>query len=190
MAESYIFDKRQEKPQRNGLIMILLFLSFVWTSLFTATSSLTGTLYYNFGNLLDASSANFSSIIFIILSESIIKLLIFEIVFYIYRYILQFKIYSFIVPLNSLKAESRVFYIYRNVFYGLYLNLCFLFPYLYQFAPLMSLASTFILLIVYANHLNKTYAEPIIGHFVFKNFCFPIFVYQAIVLLFDVIEVL
>ncbi len=190
MAESYLFDKRQEKPQRNGLIMFLLFLSFVWISLFTATSSLTGTLYFNFGNMLDTSSENFSSIVFIILSEAIIQWLIFELVFFIYRYILQFKIYSFIVPLGRLKVESRAFYIYRNIFYGLYINLCFLFPYLYQFAPLVSLASTFILLIVYAIHLNKTYAEPIIGHFVFKNFCFPIFVYQAMLLLFDVIEVL
>ena len=190
MAESYLFDKRQEKPQRNGLVMFLLFLSFVWTSLFTATSSLTGTLYLNFGNMLDTNSANFSSIVFIVISEAIIGLLIFELIFYIYRKILQFKIYSFIVPANRLKTESRVFYIYRNIFYGLFLILCFLFPYLYQFAPLVSLASTFILLIFYANHLNKTYAEPIIGHFVFKNFCYPIFVYQALILLFDVIEVL
>ena len=62
MAESYLFDKRQEKPQRSGLVMLLLFLSFVWTSLFTATSSLTGTLYYNFGNMLDTTSANFSEL--------------------------------------------------------------------------------------------------------------------------------
>ena len=91
---------------------------------------------------------------------------------------------------NILKKTGIVFALTVGIFYGLFLNLCFLFPYLYQFAPLVSLASTFILLIFYANHLNKTYAEPIIGHFVFKNFCYPIFVYQALILLFDVIEVL
>ena len=190
MTENYLFDKRQEKPQRNGLIMFLLFVSFVWTSLFTATSSFTNAIYFNFGNILDTTSPSFSTIFFIIISEAAIGFIGFEFVFYIYRKILQFKIYSFIVPADNLKAESRIFYIYRNIFYGLFLNLCFLFPYLYQFAPLISIASTFILLIFYANHLNKTYAEPIIGHFVFKNFCYPIFVYQAIVLLFDVIEVL
>ena len=190
MTENYLFNKRQEKPQRNGLIMVLLFLSFVWISLFTATSSYTNALYFNFGNILDTTSPNFSTMVFIVISEATIGLLGFELIFYIYRKILQFKIYSFIVPADSLKAESRTFYIYRNIFYGLFLNLCFLFPYLYQFAPIVSLASTFILLIFYAIHLNKTYAEPIIGHFVFKNFCYPIFIYQAIGLLFDVIEVL
>lgn len=190
MADSYIFDKPTEKPQRKWLIIALLFISFIWTSLFTATSSLTGTLYFNFGNMLDSNSSNFSSIVFIILSEAILSYVAFEFVFFLYRYVLQFKVYSFIVPLDRLKTESRVFYIYRNVFYGLFLNLCFLYPYLYSFAPLISVASTFILLIFYANHLNKTYAEPIIGHFVYKNFCFPLFVYQAIILLFDIFEVL
>lgn len=190
MAENYLFEKKQYKEPRNGLVIFLLFLSFLWTSLFTATASISGTLMFNFGNILDTTSQNFTTIVFIVISEAAIGLLFFELVFYIYRKILQLKIYSFIVPADRLKVECRTFYIYRNVFYGLFLNLCFLFPYLYQFAPLISVASTFILLIFYAIHLNKTYAEPIIGHFVFKNFCYPIFVYQAIVLLFDIIEVL
>lgn len=189
MAENYLFGEKK-KSKNSGLIKFLLFLSFIWISLYTATSSLTTELYWNFGNMLDAASENFGSVGLFIIAEALIYWLAFELVFYLYRFVLQFKIYSFIVPANDLKNESRVFYIYRNVFYGLFMNLCFLFPYLHVFAPLMSLITMFAMLILYANHLNKTYAEPIIGHFVFKNFCFPLFVYQAFILLIDVIGVL
>lgn len=191
MTENYLFGNPERKKSSNGwLVIVLLILSFVWTSLFTTASSLTNLLYWNFGDLLDFNSVNFGSVLTMVFAEAISYWIVFEIVFYLYRYILQFKIYSFIIPKERLKIESRTYFIYRNVFYGLFLNLCFLFPYLYIFAPIVSLIATFATLILYSVHLNKTYAEPIIGHFVFKNFCFPIFVYQAIVLFIDIIEVL
>ena len=34
-------------------------------------------------------------------------------------YFLTFKIYTFIVPTENLKVESRVFFIYRNLVFGL-----------------------------------------------------------------------
>ncbi len=189
MTDNYFMEKN-EKPLRGGLVKFLLFISFIWISLYSATTSLVGEFYWSFGNLLDFNSPNFSSVLMVIISEALVYWLAFEVVFYLYRYLLQFKIYSFIVPPERLKVESRTYFIYRNVFYGLMLNLCFLFPYLHIYAPLFSLITTFVTLICYSIHLNKTYAEPIIGHFVFKNFCFPVFVYQAIVLIIDVIEVL
>lgn len=189
MTENYFMEKTERKS-RGGLVKFLLFLSFVWTSLYTTASSLTNSFYWNFGNLLDTGSSNFVSIVSMVIAEAIVYWLAFELVFYIYRYVLQLKIYSFIVPAEKLKVESRTFYIYRNLFYGLFLNLCFLYPYLHVFAPVVSLITMFVALIAYSVHLNNTYAEPIIGHFVFKNFCYPVFVYQAIVLLIEVVGVL
>ena len=189
MTENYLFEKN--KTSNNGwIVKLLLFVSFIWASLYTSTTALASELYWSFGNLLDTASENFSSIVFIILIEAFVYWFAFEFIFYLYRYVLQFKIYTFIVPAERLKTESRTFFIYRNVFYGLFLNLCFLFPYLHIFAPLVSLISTFVMLMLYSIHLNKTYAEPIIGHFVFKNFCFPVFLYQAIVIIIDVLGVL
>lgn len=189
MAENYLFGEKK-KSNTSWLVKLLLLVSFIWISLYTSTASLTTELYWNFGNLLDVHSENFISIMSIVFVEALVYWIAFEVIFYLYRFVLQFKIYSFVVPQDKLKDESRTFYIYRNVFYGVFLNLCFLFPYLYEFAPVISLVTTFVMLLVYANHLNKTYAEPIIGHFVFKNFCYPIFVYQAIILLVDIIGVL
>ena len=189
MADNYLFENKK-KSYAGWVCIVFLFLSFVWISLYPAVCSLVSKAYWNFGDMLNVYSQNFSSIVMIVLTESLMYWLSFEIVFYLYRYVLQFKIYSFIVPLDRLKIESRTFFIVRNVFYGIYLNLCFLFPYLHIFSPLMNLIITFVMLLFFASHINKTYAEPIIGHFVFKNFCYPVFAYEAIVIIIELIGVL
>ncbi len=164
--------------QNAWVYKLLLYISFVWISIYPATSIMASNFYFGFGNLLDEG---LSSLVIAALTQGLLYWAGFEIIFFIYRWFLKFKIYSFIVPENKLKVESRMFFIYRNVFYGIFVNLCFLFPYLMAYAPLVDLVITLIALIAYASHLNKTYAEPIIGHFVFKCFCYPIFLYEALI---------
>jgi hypothetical protein len=169
--------------------MLLLF-SFVWVAIYPVTNSMVQTFDVSYGNMLNTANPNFSFIVTSIFVDAIYSLIIFELVFYLYRSFLGFKIYSFIVPNERLKAESRIFYVYRNLIIGLFLNLCFIFPYLYIYAELLSLIVTLTMLIIYANRLNKRYAEPVIGHFVFKNFCFPLFVYEALFLIIELWGVL
>ena len=185
------FMQRNQTRTSNGWIYtLLLFISFIWVSVYPSVNILTENFYFGYGNLFDTGSGNFPYIITMVLSEALFYWLAFELVFYFYRYVLSFKVYSFIVPLDRLKVESRIFFIYRNVFYGLFMNLCFLYPYLNIYAEFVNLIITLIVLLVYVKHLNKTYAEPVIGHFVFKNFCFPVFVYEALVLISGLLEVL
>lgn len=178
------------KTSNSWIYSILLFVSFLWVALYPATSILVESFEFGYGNLLNFSGENSSYIVMMILSEALYMFIGFELIFYFYRYFLTFKIYSFIVPTDNLKVESRVFFIYRNLVFGLVSNLCFLFPFLYKFLPFFDLVTTMIFLLIYACHLNKKYAEPIIGHFVFKNFCYPVFFYEALVVLFQVLEVL
>ena len=178
---------QQTQVKNAWVYKLLLFISFVWISIYPATSMVASNFYFGFGGLFDSASR--SSVVIMILAEALSYWIVFEIIFFLYRWFLGFKIYSFIVPANKLKVETRAFFTYRNVFYGIFVNLSFLFPYLHSYALFFDLVVTLIVLIVYANHLNKTYAEPIIGHFVFKNFCYPVFVYQAIMLAIDFIGV-
>ena len=147
-GKNYLFGERK-KAKNSGLIKLLLVFSFIWISLYTATSSLVTEAYWNFGNMLDSASENFGSVVLFIVAEALVYWLAFELVFYLYRFVLQFKIYSFIVPMDNLKNESRLYYVYRNVFYGLFMNLCFIFPFLHIYAPLVSLITTFVMLILY-----------------------------------------
>ena len=180
----------QQKKQSTWIYKFLLFLSFVWVSFYPSMTALSADFYSNYGNIVSAESMNFGYVVSTITVEALFSWLFFEVVFYLYRLVLSFKVYSFVVPPDKLKTESRIFFIYRNVFYGLFLNLCFLVPYLYAYAEFINLAVTLAFTIVYASVLNKNYGEPVIGHFVFKNFCYPLFFYEALMLLSSVMEVL
>ena len=125
--ENIMYDK---KPRQNTWIYkALLLVSFVWLELYPSSLSFVYSFEYGYGNMF--SSANLSVVISSILFNALMSWASFEILFWIYRYVLSYKIYSFIVPMDSLKAETRLYFIFRNVFLGIVCNLCFLFPYLY-----------------------------------------------------------
>ncbi len=189
MAENYFLDNKQ-KVVNPWVYIFLLFISFVWVSLYPATSTLVSTLTLSFGNMLDFSNPNAVYAFGMILFQALIGTLMFELIFYLYRFVLAFKVYSFIVPSANLKNESRIFFIYRNLIYGVFVNLCFFFPFLSTYLGFFNLIISFAMLIVYARHLSVKYSEPIIGHFVFQTFCYPIFVYEALVIFFQVVGVL
>ncbi len=180
----------QSKSTGSWIYKLFLYLSFVWVGLYSTANSLVSTFYFGVGDLLDLRGKAFSSFVIMALTEGLLSWAIFEIIFYVYRWFLGFKIYSFIVPSDKLKTESRVYFIYRNIFYGLFLNLCFLYPFLYAYAEFVSIVVTMTMVLMYSNHLNKTYGEPIVGHFVFKCFCYPIFIYEALSIIVAISEVL
>ena len=172
IQENIMYDKRLRK--NSWIYKFLLILSFIWLEMYP--SSLL--FIYGFGNIF--SSINLSSTFAIVITNAIVSWGVFEILFWIYRFILSTKIYSFLVPIESLKAETRLYFVIRNIILGLICNLCFLFPYLYSFEPFFDLLITLIVLIIYAKRLSNVYSETIVGHFVFKNFCYPIFIYELI----------
>lgn len=178
-----------KKPRQNSLIYnIFLVISFAWLSIYPASTAFIDSFSYGFGDML--SQGNLSFAITSVIIEAIAAWIGFEILFWIYRWFLSFKIYSFIVPMDSLKAETRLYFIYRNIFLGIVYNLCFVMPYLFAYSVFFDLLITMIVLIFYAKHLNSNYSETIVGHFVFKNFCYPIFVYEAIEVLSSILVVL
>lgn len=187
MEENSLFYAKKTK-QNTWVYKFILFLSFVWVSIYPVCGSLVFSFKSGYGNLFD--SVNRTYVITMILSEALVSWLMFEIMFWVYRYFLTFKIYTYVVPMDSFKAETRAYFSYRNFFYGVFYAFCFLFPYLESFEILVSLITTLVVLVFYAKHLNKTYSDPIIGHFVFKNFCVPVFIYEGLCLLYSIMVVL
>lgn len=179
IQDNFMYDKKTR--QNTWIYKALLLLSFVWLELYPTSLSLVYSLETGYGDIF--SNLNMASIFGSVVINALISWAGFELLFWIYRYVLSYKIYSFIVPMDSLKAETRLYFIFRNVILGLVCNLCFLFPFLYIFEPLFDLLITLIVMIFYVKHLNNVYAETIVGHFVFKNFCYPIFIYEV----FDII---
>ena len=187
MGNSYYnFYKRKDEPLNSGFYIFILYLSFIWVSLYTTESSLVQGFEWGYGKLFDYASENFFYEIVILLAMAGISLLSFEIVFWIYRQAISFKIYSFVMPLDRFKADSRLFFAMRNLIYGVFLNICFLFPYLHSFALLFNIVITLSMLFVFTRHIYKNYSEPIISHFVFKTFSVPLFLFEALVVISEV----
>ncbi len=190
MTDNYLTTFGTKKKYLSKWVyFLLLFISFVWISIYPAVNSVVSTFHFGYGNLFDTSSA-LGVIVLLVLSDALFYFIAFEVIFYFYRYVLAFKIYSFIVPLEDLKAKSHTYFIYRNIIYGVFVNICFIFPYLYAFMECINLIITLVVLIVFAKNLVKTYSEPVISHFVFKNFCYPVFVYEALVVVIAILEVI
>ena len=170
----------QMTKQKQWPYLLILYASFVWVVLYPTAITLGGTHLFDYGNIFDISSGNFSFVILSFLLNGFMYFIEFELVFWIYRCILSFKIYSFIVPADKLKVDSRVYFIMRNVIYGVFVNWCFFHPYLYNYVGLIELVVTLVMVIFYVRHLYRTYSEPIVSNFVFKYFCYPIFIFEGL----------
>lgn len=178
------------KSKNNYLTILLLILSFVWINIYPSVSTMVFDFSYNYGNLFDSSSIIFSSALINILINAIISWVWIELIFIFYRFILNFKIYSFVVPVDRLKNELRTFFIYRNLILGLFFNICFIFPFIHTLSPILDLIITFTTFICFAFHIKKYYSESIIGHFVFKCFISPIIIYEFLVVIINFVEVI
>lgn len=180
------------KTARNDgwIYIILLIASFMWVSVYPVISDLVTTYWLGSGNILNTSSMVFSDAVLRIVISALVSWLVFEAISFLYRFWLSGNIYSYIVPKTKLVNESRLFFIYRNVIYGLIVNLCFFVPYLYAYIEFLNLVITMLMALVFVYHLNKVYSEPIIGHFVFKCFIYPVFIYEIISIILQVWGVL
>lgn len=181
-------NQTKTKPSK-GLIFLLI-LSFVWVSIYPVLSAMVSDFYYNYGNIFDFSSIIFSNAIIYVIVSALVSWIGFELIFIVYRFLLVFKIYAFVLPPAKLKNEVRTFFIYRNIIFGLFLNICFIYPFLHVFVTLVDLIVTMITFICFANHIKKTYSEPLVGHFVFKCFITPVVLYEILVVAINFLEVL
>ena len=102
-----------EKKQRTWVYKLLLFISFVWISLYPTVTALSTDFFFNYGNILNTSSTNFSYALSMVLVEALLSWAFFEVVFYFYRLVLSFRVYSFVVPMDKLKTTSIGMYIHR-----------------------------------------------------------------------------
>ena len=190
MAFNYFEIYGEKKTLNSGLYLFLLYLSYVWVSIFPSTSYLATDVTLGFGKLFSPSSGFLFYEILYLLSYAGISMLFFEFFFLIYRASLQKSVYTYVVPADKLKADCRLYFAIRNVIYGIFLNLCFLYPFIYKFDYFFNVTITIIMLMVFAYKTQKEHSEPIISHFVFKNFCYPVFYLEIVFFILKIFEVL
>ncbi len=184
------FVPKTVKKSYTGLYKLILFLSFVWTSFYLVANDYIDNFLYGVGNLFDASGRNFATIFISAIFMALIEWMIFELCLWVYRTFLAFKIYSFVVSPTEQKDEARLFFAIKNFLLGIVINLSFFFPYLYNIVEIFNFIFLMLMLLAFAYHIQKKYSQPIIAHFVFKCFIYPVFVYECLVLIIDVLGVI
>ncbi len=190
MADTIYMIGKKDKVNFGFVYKIFLYLSFVWAN-FYATACILSERQYSYFGFFGAYTGNFvEDIVIYAIAFGLVYWALFEIMLFLYRNVLSFSIYSFIVPKTDLKNEARLFFTIKNLVYGAIANLCFLFPYLYVLLEFVNIILVLVLLIVFALRLQKKYSSPLIAHFTFKVFCYPVFVYELLLIIISVVGAL
>ena len=158
------------------LLPILVFLSFVWLNFYDTTAGINN-LFINFAGM-ENLGLNLGISIFI---SGLIDYIIFEFLFFIYRFFLGFSIYSFMIPKQVLLDKFRFWYFIRNIVLGLIFNIRFFFPYIASYLCIFELICNFSFIICMFFDLSKEYIEPLVAQFVFKTLSVPVVLYEIYV---------
>lgn len=167
----------KEKKKQSVLAIILpvfLLLSFVWLNFYTTMTDINSAVRF-LNPLTSLEAYMFGNV----LIKGVFDYLIFELLFFVYRFCLGFSIYSFMIPKDVLKNKFRFWYIIRNIVLGFVFNIRFFFPYFAIYSCIFEMAMNMLLVVCLYFDLNKQYVEPLVGQFVFKTLAFPVVVYEV-----------
>lgn len=171
----------QKKKQKvlEIVLPVFLLLSFIWLNLYTTMTDINTAVHYFF------PTDSLSFYLFgNVLLKGIFDYLVFEMLFFVYRFCLGFSIYSFMIPKDVLKNKFRFWYIIRNLILGFIFNIRFFFPYFATYACIFEMLFNMLLVVVLYFDLSKEYVEPLVGQFVFKTLAYPVFIYEIVEMVF------
>lgn len=172
-----IYDaKKQQQKEKllSVLLPILLLISFIWLNLYTTMTNINASVIYS-----RPKNAFMLMLVFDVLLKGLFDYLVFELLFFLYRFFIGFSIYSFMIPKQVLKNKFRFWYIFRNLILGLIFNIRFFVPYFAIYSCVFEILMDMILLVCLYFDLNREYVEPLVGQFVFKTLAIPFMLYET-----------
>lgn len=167
------------------ILPFLVFLSFVWLNFYTTTADL-NVLNINFTIFDTIESYVFFSVLF----AGLLDYVLFEFIFFIYKFILGFSIYSFLIPRQVLNNRFRLWFMIRNIVLGVVYNLRFFFPYITVYLVVVEVILNMSILICLYYDIKKDYIEPLVGQFVFKTLSIPFILYEVYIVITMMVGVL
>ena len=166
-------NKEIETRERNRKLRkwfpVLLLVSFIWLGFFENYSTMQVELVeYVKYNLLDFDMSTMSTIS--VIFSGIIDWLWFEVIFYVFKMLLNFSIYSYTVPKSLMENRARFFMIMRNIFLGLFYNMLFFFPYLVNFTLIVRLVVDFSLFAFFFKSATRETVSIMIAPYVLRTY--------------------
>ncbi|MBQ7578984.1 MAG: hypothetical protein IJT25_00410 [Clostridia bacterium] len=158
------------------LLPFVFVLSFMWLNLFSEI------LIFN--NIVVSTNILVTFILELFISGAV-SCVFCVIIFWLYRIVLNFSIYSLIVPSMAIKDNLKWYFIIRNVIMGALYLLCFYLPYIYNYLVIADIIITFVVFLLFAKRCAKLYADEVVSPFVFRALMMPLIIYEFAILIFD-----
>ena len=158
------------------IVFVVFVLSFMWLNLFSSllafnTTSVKTDVLVTFLTELLISGA-FSAIFY-------------SIVFWLYRLVLHFSLYSILIPDLAIKDGLKWHFIIRNIIMGALYFLCIYCPYIYNFLPAIDALVIFAVFILFASRCCKLYVDGVVAPFAFRVLLRPLIIYEFAILVID-----
>ena len=166
------------------LLPVFLCLSFMWLNLYEYVAS---------SNTLGLSVGEFSPLALIVSSvlfSGLLAYAMFEILLFIYKFIVGFSVYAFLIPTSVLTDKFRLWFLVRNIILGFVFNLRIFIPYISTYLCIVEMIFNMLFVLVLYFDVAKKYIEPLVRQFVFRIMVSPIFIYEIVVIIRLVVGVL
>lgn len=181
-------DKENERLKASLLFKlcpILLILSFAIYSMVDTLSSFNEMALVN-DSLLDLGMVSLYCEAMI---NGLIYWLIFELIFFVYRFVIGFNLFGYIIPTAAVWIYFRCGYAIKNVVVGCISMFLFVFfPYAYEFNILVDLIFTFIVFIIIMVKMLRRYSFSLINQYVFKAYSLPLIWIYILLIAFKFVE--
>ena len=161
------------KPSLLGRFLpIMLIVSFVFANFYGATQVISSDFL-----AIYSAGYNWFFVIYLIFM-SVLDYLILLMVLWLYRTILSYRPYFFLVKTQTFNEHFKFWYFVRNVLYGAISCILFVCPYLQMYFPIISLILMFLVVLLTYVSLNK-HVDIMFKHMYFKLLMYPLFIFEA-----------
>ncbi len=171
--------KYGKKSTFEKLLPYLLIVSYAWLYFFTEVRDISA-------NLFGYDSAYLISLILGLLFLGACEYLILLVVLWIYRTIMAYRPYFYLVSVRTFNSHIKFWIIIKNLILGLLSMLLFYFPYLEAYSEIVEFIFGFLVIVCTYFSLQK-YIDEMFRHMYFKLMVYPWFVYQIISILLSIV---
>lgn len=152
----------------------LLFLSFMWLNVYNVLSSYTADMMSN-------SNAGINMVLDLIIF-AIIDYFLLWVLLWVYRSILQTKVYFFLTSTKTFLVKIKFWFVIRNLILGALYFLLFYFPYLQTYFVVIELVLSYLTILCTFLSLQKDIGV-LFKHMYFKLLMYPWFIFKILAII-------
>ena len=166
-------NRRIAESLAHKILWVVFVLSFMWLELFSSLLAF---------NAVSIKTDVYTTFIIELLISGAFSAVLCAALFWIYRLLLHFSLYSLLIPDFAIKDSLKWHFIVRNIVMGALYFLCIYCPYIYNFLPAIDALIIFIVFFLHATRLCRLYVDKIVVPYAFRALLRPLIIYEFAIL--------